>query len=175
MALFVFLEGDDDHRFLQTIIVPRLQDRFDAVNLWRYAEQKKAVVDALVKGVEAGGDQYLFLADLDAAESVEERKKALCNEIPTLRLDRIIIVVSEIEGWYLAGLDAQSQRAMRIDAGRIPHRTDEVVKEDLAGIIPPNRYRSTVDFFREVLNRFAIPEARRRNDSFDYFCARCGL
>ena len=39
--LFIFIEGDDDERFFNRIIIPMFEKKYDKVQLWKYAQKKK--------------------------------------------------------------------------------------------------------------------------------------
>ena len=83
------------------------------------------------------------------------------------RIDKnnLIIVVKEIEGWYLAGLDDESCEEL----GLRPFRsTDDITKEHFNNLIP-NKFDSRIDFMIEILKRFSFETAKQKNKSFSYF------
>lgn len=115
--------------------------------------------------------EYVYLRDIDSAPRVHDRRDQVMNETPGIRADAIVIVVPEIEAWYLAGLDRDACAELGI-----VHRgiTDDVTKERLEAM-QPSRYRTRVGFLQDVLRRFSFDTANERNASFRYFAARFDL
>jgi hypothetical protein len=169
MELYVLLEGDDDRRFFLAELLTRLGRPYDDVTIWRYAEQTAPIRRRVIDGIRASGDEYIFFADLNDAPCVTARKEALQRSIPNIDQDRIVVVSRAIEAWYLAGLPPAAQRQMRVDVGRIPNLTDSCGKDELDSVIPQRHYRGRTDFMKEVLKRYSLSEARRRNRSLEYF------
>jgi hypothetical protein len=76
-----------------------------------------------------------------------------------------MIVVEEIEGWYLAGLSQDDSRAMNI---RHLGMTDQITKEVFV-TLKPRQFVSTVDFMSEIVKYFSVDLAVTNNGSFAYF------
>lgn len=79
-----------------------------------------------------------------------------------------MVVVTEIEGWYLAGLDAERSARLGIDE---PGATDQITKEDFKEL-RPSGFNSNRLFMLEILSCFCVETARAKNASFDYFCRK---
>jgi hypothetical protein len=47
--LFLFVEGDDDARFLQAVIVPLLRERYDNIKIVGYAKLRKEKLEGFVR------------------------------------------------------------------------------------------------------------------------------
>ena len=58
--LFIFVEGDDDERFFNRILSPKLQEKYDTVKIIRYATMKKEKVDNFIRSIKAMG-QSIFM------------------------------------------------------------------------------------------------------------------
>jgi len=80
----------------------------------------------------------------------------------------MIVVVKEIEGWYLAGLDNKVCKQFKIDSFA---NTDNVTKEKFNALIP-KKFTSRVDFISEILKNFSIEIAKQKNNSFQYFAKK---
>ena len=85
-----------------------------------------------------------------------------------IEADRVLVVVPEIEGWYLAGLDAE--HSARLGVGG-PDSTDQITKEDFTRL-RPRGFDSNREFMLEILDCFSVEAAREKNASFDYFCRK---
>jgi hypothetical protein len=75
--LFLLVEGDDDERFVQHIVVPKLSSRYDFVKPWKFAQERKEKVNQFLRSLKAMGAEYLLLADLNAYPCFA-KKKELC-------------------------------------------------------------------------------------------------
>lgn len=162
--LILFVEGGDDTRFAESVLLPLLEPRFDHVQIYQYAEEKPVEVRDFINTISRLPNwSYIFIADFDQGPCVTQRKSRLTNRYGNLNTERILIVKREIESWYLAGLDASSCSELGIS---IFGDTNDVTKEQFDHIKPPRLPRAA--FIEEVLNRFSTETARGRNESFDY-------
>ncbi|HWP30273.1 MAG TPA: hypothetical protein VNK96_00895 [Fimbriimonadales bacterium] len=83
-------------------------------------------------------------------------------------MDKIVVIVKEVESWYLAGLDDDSYKRLGMKCFNV---TDDTTKEQFNNVIP-RKFNSRVDFMIEILNLFSIEIAKRKNKSFKYFCEK---
>ncbi|MBN1508993.1 MAG: hypothetical protein JW955_19255 [Sedimentisphaerales bacterium] len=164
--VLVFLEGADDERFFDGVIRPILAQRYDNVVPWKYAQRSKDDVKKALKSVQDQKANCLFLVDINTHPCVSARKQGLLDTYGK-RIDPswIVVVVSEIESWYLAGLD--DEHALELGLSPV-HHTDRLTKEQFAGMVP-RRLDSVAAFMNEILKSFRIETAKTRNRSFCYF------
>jgi len=163
--MWVLIEGGKDSRFVRGVLRPILQRAYDFVETWEYAERPPEKVVDFLKSMSAMKADYLFLGDFDTSPCVTERKEHLLRSYkPMLDAGRIIVVRAEIESWYLAGVDDKNCQGFGIPV--IPH-TDGVTKEQFEKLMP-TKFKSVVDFMDEIVNRFCIDAAIRKNRSFGY-------
>ena len=161
----LFVEGNDDQRFADSILRPLLEPVCDYLEIYRYAEKRPSDVRRYVISLDRTPNaDYLFIADFDQGPCVTLRKSRLINRYGSLEPERILIVRREIESWYLAGLDPDSYEEFRLPTRR---NTDGITKEQFDGLLP-SRFEDRVDFMEEILNRYDVGTARVRNESFDY-------
>lgn len=79
--------------------------------------------------------------------------------------DKIIVVIKEIESWYLAGLDDEEYKRFEMHT---LSNTDDITKEQFNDLIP-KKFDSRIDFLLEILKSFSIEIAKQKNKSFRYF------
>jgi hypothetical protein len=115
------------------------------------------------------GAEYLLLGDLNAHPCFPRKKEALLQKFTQLDDRRVLIVVREIESWYLAGLPDNNPLGVQV-----PANTSEFTKEQFNDTMPKN-LDSRIDYTLEVLKLFDTSTATGRNPSFHYFARRCGL
>jgi len=167
--LFVFCEGPDDIRFFEGVLRKRLQEGYTSVELIGYAGMKHIRVDGFIRGIGAMGDDYLMIADIDNDRTVKAKKNRLKRWYRDLDTDKVIIVIKEIEGWYLAGLNDHASRSLGL---RPLPGTDRVTKEGFNRMIP-DQYGSRIDLMIEIIKRYSIQVARDKNRSFRFFYRKC--
>jgi len=115
------------------------------------------------------GAEYFFLADINSCFCFPEKEQGLLERFTELEGARVIIVVKEVEGWYMAGVPDNNQRG-----ARVPADTSDLTKEQFNAAIP-KVFDSRIDCMIEILKLFDVNTAAGRNPSFQYFARRCGL
>ncbi len=166
--MFVFVEGNDDERFFRNVVFPIFTQWYDLIRFIKYAELKKEKVSSFIQSIQSIGASYLFIADINHAPCVTFRKNELIQIYKKLDSTKIVVVIREIEGWYLAGIDEKELKIKQIK------NTDHLGKEQFDQLIP-SRFASRTDFMMEILKSFSIEHAIQRNQSFRYFATRFGL
>lgn len=170
--LYVLCEGDDDERFFDRVVQPRLSYADHEVRYFQYAacphedvrNLLHSIEDMQANGVDAG---YLFLRDYDRAPCKASRFDEIDQRYDDLvSRDRTFLVVQMIESWYVAGLKNQHDLSMLAD---VPSQTDDLVKKDFEDMMADEAVRT--DVLQEVLKRFDVDRARYKNNSFEYFCS----
>lgn len=164
--LFLLVEGPDDERFFDEIIRPLFEERYaGGVEIRQYARQRTEDINNLLRDIEEQGDAYLLIADREAAACVTDKKEKLQKRMPLLAAERILIVVGKIEGWYLAGLDKENARRLKVP---IFSQTDTIGKEEFNAAIP-KKEKSRTYFMLKLLQYFDLETAKQKNKSFRYF------
>jgi hypothetical protein len=169
--LFILVEGEDDIRFFGRIVKPHFRSRYDSVEIVPYASTKREKVNRLLRSIRKMNNDYIFVADIDNEQTVRSKKQILYYRYSDVEGRSIVIVIMEIESWYLAGLTSGAAHHI----GLAPFsKTDTVTKEDFNRAIP-SRFNSRIDFMFEILKFFSLEEAARKNASFSYFINRYHL
>ena len=161
----LFVEGDDDQRFANSILRPLLEPVCDYLEIYQYAQKRPSDVRRYIRSLDRIPDaDYLFIADFDQGPCVTLRKSRLIDRYGSLEIERILIVRREVESWYLAGLSSDSCEELQIPERR---NTNSTTKEQFDALIP-SRFEDRTDFLVEILSRYDIETARGRNESFNY-------
>ena len=163
--LFIFVEGEDDKRFFNEILSPKFRKKYDNIMIIRYSEIEKEKVDNFIKSIKAMGADYIYLTDINNSPCITAKKEETHSKYKNIDNDKMIVVIKEIESWYLAGLDNKVCRQLKINNFA---DTDNVTKEKFNALIP-KKFTSRIDFMSEILKYFSIEIAKQKNNSFQYF------
>ena len=163
--LWILIEGNDEQRFFETI-KHIFKNKYDFVQTWQYAKEPPRRIKNFLKSIKAMNSDYFFLRDINNFPCVTARIESITNKYGT-RIDtnNLIIVVKEIESWYLAGLDDESCDKLGLSAFL---NTDDITKEQFDHI-RPQKFDSSIDFMAEILKRFSLETGEQKNRSFAYF------
>lgn len=181
--LFIFIEGDDDERFFKEILYKQFKRKYDYVRPIKYAQRKKSDIEGILNTILNSKNfnaDYIFVADLDNTPCITRRKEKLINFFDKkIQGNLIFIVVKEIEGWYLAGLDDKAIKKLGLKSAikklkSKKSNTELLTKEDFDSIIP-ERYKGRIPFMEDILNNFSINSAKLKNKSFEYFVDKLNL
>ncbi|MCH7555965.1 MAG: hypothetical protein IIB56_00745 [Planctomycetes bacterium] len=166
--LWILIEGNDEKRFFETR-KHIFEDKYDFIQTWQYAGEPPKRIKNFLKSITAMNSDYFFLRDINDFPCVTARMESIKDKYGT-RIDtnNIIIVVKEIESWYLAGLDDKARKELGI---RTFSNTDTITKEEFNNLIP-ERFDSQIDFMVEILKRFSVETAKQKNRSFNHFMSR---
>ena len=162
--LWLIVEGTDDRRFCNEVLLPVFQQTFDHVAIWQYSQQKLTKVASLIHSIEAMNADYLMFGDIDERPCVTSAKEDMTAQLPVLSWDRVVVVRREIEAWYLAGLDEAACRDLRLDQVA---DIDAVTKERFDRLVGGKANHT--DAMVNILKRYDVEVARRRSPSFRYF------
>lgn len=165
---FYFLvEENDDEGFFKNIIKPLLIDEYDQVQIWQHAQKSTETVIRFLRSLEAMGADYVYVADIDNFECVTGKKGWIINQLEELDSDKILVVIKEIEAWYLAGIDEENSGKGIENLSD----TNEIFKEDFNELIPEN-FDSRIDFMQEIIKSFSVETGKAKNDSLSYFFSK---
>lgn len=174
-ALYVFVEGNDDQLLFNSVIEPLLWDKYHHVQSIPYSEDKVEEIESFIRSVQSMRESmdvdYLFLCDINNAPCVTAKKTLITQRYRLLESDRVIVVISEIESWYLAGLDKDGCRKLRI---RDLQDTSTLTKEQFNKLMPSHLPARAV-FLQQILEHFSLEVAKQKNASFRYLCQRLGI
>ena len=169
--LFILIEGSDDGRFFDRIVKPIFEEKYDSVNILEHAQKPPKVTRTFINNINAMSSDYLvadyvYVTDINNAPCITYRKQAKHRKLNILNKDRILVVVKEIESWYLAGLDEVCSRKCGVP---FCPKTDDTTKEQFNRLIPKKFDSSRIVFLQEILKNFQVETAKQKNESFRYF------
>lgn len=163
--LFIFVEGNDDERFFRWIVKPSLERKYDVVKILKYAEQKPKETKGMIKAICQLGNDYFYVHDINNFPSIDACKNNIIEKLNhTLSPDKIVVVIKEIESWYLSGLDNDCCRELGIQNHS---STDNITKEQFDNMIPQGMSR--IDFMQSILGKFDVETGKKKNKSFKSF------
>jgi len=169
--LFLIIEGLDDRQLFEAVIILRLTNHYDDIRIIESSQKTKEFLRNLVRTCNHRQVDYWKINDIDGSPCITQKKESLRGRNPDVPVDRILVVVKEIEGWYTAGLTNEACAALKARFDRTP---DEMTKEDFIRCIP-NNYISTRAFMQDILRHYSFDEARIRSSSFHYCMSKLGL
>ncbi len=123
------------------------------------------MVHNYLRSFKGEGADYIYVTDIDNSPCIVDKKKKTCN-LRNIDSDKIIVVIKEIESWYLGGLGDEESKKLKMH--RTFSNTDDITKEQFNDSIP-KKFNSRINFLLEILNFFSIEIAKQRNKSFRYF------
>lgn len=166
--LYIWVEGEKDLRFCEGVITPLLEKKYDFVQAAIYKKMKKEKVDNFIKSIISMGADYVLLGDINDHSDEDAKKRELVHTFGKADKKKIVVVVKEIESWYLAGLDEENSKKLGI-----PYldNTDHITKEQFNNMRPGN-FDSEIDFMVEIIKHFSIETAVKKNKSFRGFIER---
>lgn len=163
-TLYLLVEGDDDERFFEKIVKPSLAHRYH-VEIIKYATDSPKIVRRLIQSFESLSADYVLVRDIDFTPCVCEKKKEVCKKYYSqLNNRKIIVVIREIESWYLAGMEQTKCRKYNMHT---IFPTDSVTKERFNSYIPNDMSR--IEFMQMILDDFNKVDGKRKNTSLRYF------
>ncbi|MFH1861595.1 MAG: hypothetical protein ABH878_02180 [bacterium] len=163
--LFIWVEGLDDQRFVEAIIKPILVEKYNKVQIVLHAEEGKKYITNYIRSITSiPAADYIFLTDINTQPCVTTKKLKEAATYLNLDLSKIVVIIKEIESWYLAGIDSQAAKVLGIKSQK---STDSLIKEQFDMLIPKGWLR--IDFMQEILKRFSCDVAKQKNKSFAYF------
>lgn len=170
--LYIFVEGVDDERFVNTVIQPLICHQFMGIYVIKYAHMSEKKVRNYLRTIKMHGSSCLYLRDLDLEDCVVRRRDITVKEYDALDVRDVVIVAPEIEAWYLAGVTNDTCRRLRL---KWRDRTDDITKEKFDSLIPERFDGARVDFMTELLKGYSLELAAGRNASFAYLVRRLHL
>lgn len=163
--LYIFVEGNDDAMFFSNVIRPLLSEKYEEVEIIKYAQMKKIKVDNFLKSIRTLKFDYILAADIDLQPSVGAKIRIIEDRFSEIDRKKVVIVIKEIESWFLAGLNESTTARFNLPP---IYNTEEIFKEDFNQLYR-KKFRSRIDFMREILKQYSIEIAMSKNRSFDFF------
>jgi len=167
-SLRILLEGNDDQRFIDNVILPYIsQIKPSMILTIKYAEERKVDVDKTIQKLDAKNHKYILLGDYDSSDDcITLKKEDLIEDFNHLNKDVIFIVKDEIESWFLAGMNTDLEIFNEFE---IPDDTEGITKEMFNDMMKNSHFDSRIDLMKEISKSYDFDLATKRNNSFKYF------
>ena len=155
--LFVYVEGDDDERF----VIPILKECFKeyVTAIIQYANVPDNNIRSALRNHQQNHEYYIILADKNSDSF--EKKQQFISEKFGINKNHIIIVDICIESWYVAGSNIDYRKESI-------ENTKDITKKKFK-ILSGNTRRGRKENMQEILKNFDIEKAKKQSKSFKYF------
>jgi len=176
--LFIWVEGEDDKIFFQNIIQDELSSRYDHITVNSYRgdniknpKEKKKLIGFInsIDSINRKGTQlidYIFVADFDNSKCITQKKQKIKELLINIPDEKILIVIKEIESWYLAGIDMANRKRLKIRKYN-ERKTNDVTKDFFYSLLPNQTLK--VPLLLDITSSYSIELAKKNNTSFKYF------
>lgn len=165
--LFIFVEGSRDRDFVESTLCNELSRLQIFSKIICYADKDKDYIKNYISSINSiPYADYLFVKDMDESTDKEKKKKSIIRKISLIDQDKIILVIREIESWYLAGLTYEKSNELGFE--KYPKDTETINKEKF--LSSNKKYKNDlIDLYLLILKYFDRSLAEKRNLSYKYF------
>lgn len=169
---FFLVEGQDDSRFIDQIIIPLINKENHECIIYTYCNETPEKIQKFIRSIRAMQALYLLIADIDQSPCVTSKKDLLVKKFGSDE-DNMIIVIKEIESWYFCGIryDNCQKIGIRKSDYKKYSESQPISKEQFNLIIPKKMTRT--EFLISILKHFDKNYAKEKNSAFKYFLERC--
>jgi hypothetical protein len=103
--LWILVEGNDDEKLVEKI-KHVFEKKYEFVQIWKYAQEPHKKTRGFLNSINSMRSDCFFLRDINQSLCITARKEGVRNTYGEIvDPNKIIVVIKEIESWYLAGLD----------------------------------------------------------------------
>ncbi len=163
--LYIFVEGEHDKVFFEKLFDEHLEIKSKyQIKFISYANEKKEKVQNYYKSIIKMKAIPLFFADLDKSPCPTQKKEKIKNTYGII--DKVFIVIKEIESWFLAGLSKDDSEKLKISYTK---DTNSITKENFRKLANIPRTQTELNLKIEIMKHFDVKMAIERNKSFKYF------
>jgi len=166
--LYIWVEGNDDERFINNIILPLLEDKYGYIVVQQYANRNSARVCKFINSINSQGHKYYFLADYNESKCISQKKRKILRKYKCLDDKYIIIVKTEIESWYCAGLKNEIANKLHIPSGN----TELITKEMFELYRKKAKYDTKIEYLLAIIGSYAIEIAKSKNKTVAYYIGK---
>lgn len=168
-GLFLLVEGDDDEAFVEQVLRPRLEAAGFTVIIKQHRQEAWKKIHRFVNAAKRVPESRLFfLRDMDMIPCFTKLRDLVCEKVSAIERERVIGVVPEIEGWYVAGVPDSEQARFGLSAGV---SADAVHKSEFERVRPA-AFLTLAEYRHEMLKVYDPDVACARSSSYCYFYRR---
>lgn len=164
--LFLFLEGNDDEIFFTHLLIDKFNELYNEVQIWKYAEKTKTKRKQFIRTISNVNEwDYICFGDFNSAKCITQAKERICTKFQELDKEKILVVVVEIESWYLAGVNNSFLREI---GAKIKDRASITMNKEYFERLIPEKMPKAI-FQQKILENYDMKLAAKNNESFKYF------
>jgi hypothetical protein len=169
MNIAFLIEGPDDEAFILEVVRPAVFSDFN-FDFYHHAKKDNRALRQYIRNHRnIGFDTYLFLHDHDKPLICNtNRKSQLLLKYPGVDAARLVLVVIEIESWYIAGVDIRLIPKGR----RWTTNIEKVNKDKFSAIGKANGFGNTAAFRRFCLDNYDLELALSKSPSLRYLVGK---
>ncbi len=167
--LYLWVEGSDDERFMQKVVCPQFRQHYQSIQIIQYSKKSYQERAKFLNSIIKMGADYIYFADINSKPCVTAKKQEIKAGLQNIEEDKIVIVVKEIESWYLAGVSRSHYKLLGVDRFYQKYKTSDNANKEKFEQLMSNNFDSRIDFMQEILKHFNLETARNNNSSFQYF------
>lgn len=167
--LAILIEGNREEDFIRRIVEPIMieVEKYCEVITYKFPKVPKHINEIYVRTVLDMNDDILCLTDITGFRSKRDKKERVQQDhVGNIGDDKVIVIIREIESWYLAGVSRSCCRRLRID---YYHVTDNIGKEEFHEIIAKSKFKPRWVCCLEMLRNYDVTLAKQKNRSFNCF------
>jgi len=165
--LIIFVEGTNDKRFFEFIVLPKIENQFDCIQFYEYATKSVKQTKNFIKAIHKMSYKYIFVKDFDSSICVTQRKQQVLEKYCDCDKSLIQIVRIEIESWYAAGITKYCYKKLRIKEFK---DCNNVCKDAFEQHLPPKSIIQ--DKMIDILENYDLTLGKKNNHSLNYFFRR---
>jgi len=164
--IWLFIEGDADEKFFNKIIKPKFEKVYQVIP-YKYSRETIENFKNLIERCCEKKEKFIITCDLDESPCRFKRKIEICKKADYLaQYTDVVIIINEIESWYLAGLPEKFFKKLEIKDKIVT--TNSLTKEQFKKLKPP-MFHSEINFMNFILERYDSTTACKKNASFEEF------
>jgi len=167
--LAILIEGNREEDFIKWIVKPIMigAGKYCEVITYKFPRVPKHINESYVRTVLDMNDDILCLTDITGFRSKRDKKEQVQRDhVGNIGDNKVIIVIREIESWYLAGVRQSYCRRLRIDYYNV---TDNIGKKEFHEIIAKSKFKPRGVCCLEMLRNYDVTLAKQKNRSFNCF------
>jgi len=167
--IVIFVEGNDDKRFFEKILRKRIERKYEGFkyHIIKYREKSDDKINFYINSYNEMNSEIFLFTDFDCGPCNTEIKNTMRTHY-NLPDEKIFIVKTEIESWYLAGLEKQYLQSIGVSEEF--SSTEDISKRRFNELLSR---RTHLKF--EMLDNFNFRLAMRKNSTFRYVVEKLDL
>jgi len=169
----LFVEGPEDRAFVERVLKPRLQERYNEVRIQTHAQTPDEQLRSHFRSLKRMGSDFFLLVDYDRGPCVAAVRQNYAQRYePYLGETQVLVARPMIEAWYTAGVPSQNPFK-----ASIPPIVESVDKQSFAGIFGERaqNLEERIVLLQQILAIYDWDLALQRSASLRYCALKLGI